>query len=120
MIGVEILKETAVYDTIMPVWGICITVLVGVVLFWAAIIFPILYVMSKDITDKDCFKSIGIACLALATVSMLVFIIGMTNKTTPAYTEYKVIVDDSVPLNEFIEKYEIIDQEGNIYTVKEK
>ena len=48
------------------------------------------------------------------------FIIGLTNKTTPAYTEYKVTIDDSVSFTEFTEKYEIIDQEGKIYTVKER
>lgn len=34
--------------------------------------------------------------------------------------QYKVVIDDSVSMNEFIEKYEIIDQEGKIYTVREK
>ena len=38
----------------------------------------------------------------------------------PEETVYKVIVDDSVPMNEFYSQYEIIDQEGLIYEVKEK
>lgn len=38
----------------------------------------------------------------------------------PEETVYKVIVDDSVPMNEFYSRYEIIDQEGLIYEVKEK
>lgn len=33
---------------------------------------------------------------------------------------YKVTIDDSVSMNEFLDKYEILDQEGKIYTVKEK
>ena len=33
---------------------------------------------------------------------------------------YKVTVSEEVPLNEFLDKYEIIDQEGKIYTVKER
>lgn len=33
---------------------------------------------------------------------------------------YKVTIDDTVSLNEFYEKYEIIDQEGKIYTIKFK
>ena len=36
------------------------------------------------------------------------------------YIEYKVTVDDSVLINEFLDKYEILDQEGKIYTVKER
>lgn len=35
-------------------------------------------------------------------------------------THYKVTIDDSVSMNEFLDKYEILDQEGKIYTVKEK
>ena len=31
--------------------------------------------------------------------------------------QYKVIIDDSVSLNEFNEKYDIIEQEGEIYTI---
>ena len=36
------------------------------------------------------------------------------------YYKYQVIIDDSVSLTEFMEKYEILDQEGLIYTIKEK
>lgn len=35
-------------------------------------------------------------------------------------TEYKVIISDEVNFNEFQEKYEIISQEGKIYTIEEK
>ena len=43
-----------------------------------------------------------------------------TETNTIDYIEYKVIVDDSVPMNEFLDKYEILDQEGKIYTIKER
>ena len=36
------------------------------------------------------------------------------------YTEYKVTIDESVSMTEFYERYEVIDQEGLIFTVKEK
>ena len=35
-------------------------------------------------------------------------------------THYKVLVSDEVSMNEFLEHYEIVDQEGKIYTVKER
>lgn len=35
-------------------------------------------------------------------------------------TRYKVTVSDEVPMNKFLERYEIIDQEGKIYTVRER
>lgn len=43
-----------------------------------------------------------------------------TGEPTEYETQYKVIIDDSVSMNEFLEKYEIIDQDGKIYTVREK
>lgn len=35
-------------------------------------------------------------------------------------TQYKVTISDEVSMNEFLEKYEIIDQEGKIFTVRER
>lgn len=35
-------------------------------------------------------------------------------------TRYQVIVDDSVSMNEFQNKYEIIEVEGKIYTIRER
>lgn len=35
-------------------------------------------------------------------------------------TRYKVIADDSVSITEFYEKYEVIEQEGKIFTVRER
>ena len=35
-------------------------------------------------------------------------------------TTYQVILDDTISYNEFVEKYEVIKQEGRIYTVYEK
>jgi hypothetical protein len=34
--------------------------------------------------------------------------------------QYKVIISDEVSMNDFLSKYEIIDQEGKIYTVRER
>ena len=41
-------------------------------------------------------------------------------ETDDVETSYKVTVSDEVSLNEFLDKYEIIDQDGKIYTVKER
>ena len=64
------------------------------------------------------------------TIFLIVFIVGSalfgtmvgcsTGEPTEYETQYKVVIDDSVSMNEFTEKYEIIDQEGKIYTVREK
>lgn len=43
-----------------------------------------------------------------------------TRKPTKYETQYKITIDDSVSMVEFLDKYEIIDQDGKIYTVKER
>ena len=35
-------------------------------------------------------------------------------------THYQVIIDDSVSMNDFLDKYEIIDTEGKILTIRER
>ena len=65
----------------------------------------------------------------IATV-IIGFVIGMgvfgtligatTNGAPTAYeTHYKVTISDEVPMNEFLEHYEIVDQEGKIFIVRE-
>lgn len=36
------------------------------------------------------------------------------------YPTYKVTISDEVSMNEFMNKYEILNQDGKIYTVKER
>lgn len=42
-----------------------------------------------------------------------------SNITVPDYNTYEVILDDSVSMNEFMSTYEILEQRGQIYVVKE-
>ena len=37
----------------------------------------------------------------------------------PDYTKYEVILDDSVLMNEFMNTYEVLEQRGQIYVIKE-
>ena len=37
----------------------------------------------------------------------------------PDYTKYEVIIDDSVSMSEFMNTYEVLEQRGQIYVVKE-
>lgn len=47
--------------------------------------------------------------------------LGDTMGTPTEYAaQYKVTISDEVSMNEFLERYEIIGQEGKIYTVRER
>ena len=57
----------------------------------------------------------------LLGAAMFGTIVGLVSRKPIAYeTHYKVITDDSVTMSDFLDKYEIVDQEGKIYTVREK
>ena len=48
-------------------------------------------------------------------------IAGITDKIPTHYVPtYKVVISDEVSMNEFTERYEILEQEGKIYTIKER
>ena len=48
-------------------------------------------------------------------------LVGFFDGTPTEYeTQYKVTISDEVLMNDFLESYEIIDQEGKIYTVRER
>ena len=60
--------------------------------------------------------------LTFIIVSLILCMVLATNNVNPTKyeTQYKVTIDDSVSMTEFNEKYEVIEQEGKIYTVREK
>ena len=110
MTGVEILSTETIYNTILPEYFLGIGLGFG---------FVFVIVMAA------CFASdriiLGLICIALALGSGVVGSLGGTlSKTDINHIEYKVTIDDSVSMNEFLDKYEIIDQEGKIYTVQER
>ena len=44
----------------------------------------------------------------------------MLGEPTEYETHYKVTISDEVSMNEFLERYEIVDQDGKIFTVRER
>lgn len=118
MEGVKILfaKEItrSVWNGFVWHWGLALVILIGLIFIGIAIY-----------ASWQCIGSKGdIAFLLIAGTGML--LLGgfgfYLNGTVPVYdhTEYKVTVDETVNMNEFFEKYELIGQEGKIYIVKDE
>lgn len=108
MAGVEILSEQIVYNAFIPVWGVIIAfICAGIAWLIGAILIS--YDKSPVISGFAI-----LICLAIAVFGLI------DNKKDIDYIEYKVTIDDSVSMNEFLDKYEILDQEGKIYIIKEK
>ena len=116
MDGVEILNQTNIYQTEYSDW-----------VFWLilAICFAIGLVVAIIEWVDFGFNMDGVIALVVCTV--IGFFLGiaggvMTEHETDKldYIEYQVTVSNEVNFNEFLEKYEILGQEGKIYTVKER
>ena len=112
MAGVEILASNEV----------AAAVAFNLTAFWIAgcIVFAILlftgigiYVSYGDASDIVMGIIVGIALGCFIGAAF-----GSCLSTTTSYeTQYKVTISDEVSMNEFLERYEIIEQEGKIYTV---
>lgn len=110
MTGVEILSSETIHNTILPEWCLIAGMVLGTVHLLSAILL---------IADYHHIAGIIVAVLAVGWfVFALLGVISDDNNHN--HIEYKVTIDDSVSMNEFLDKYEILDQEGKIYTVKER
>lgn len=110
MSGVEILSSEVIYNTILPEWCIALGLILGIA-FMVATIFTFL----------DGYNILGCICLVAMIASVIVACFGGSkSKTDISYIEYKVTIDDSISMTEFMDKYEILDQDGKIYIVKER
>ena len=89
-----------------------------------SIIFTIGFICGICVIVKDDDYSTGVISVVLGIILGLIFgfqcgVIFKT-ETGEVDTTYKVTISEEVSLNDFMEKYEIIDQEGKIYTVRER
>ena len=114
--GVEILSQSEVGTNIAMNWWV-FGIIVG--------IFVVIgFIISAINTQPDGIEWLGCIFIGLLTglVGCLIGYIGgmVAGEPTEFETQYKVIISDEVQMNEFLEKYEIVDQEGKIYTIREK
>ena len=114
MSGVEILaSEQVVTGYNLSSLAIASMTFVFVICVGLGIYFAI---RDKDFSAILFFGSVGVLCsLCLGAV-----VDGITKEPSGYETQYKVIISDETLMNEFYDKYEIIKQEGKIFTVRER
>ena len=110
MAGIEILSEQTIYNTFVPEW---VSIIAGACLL-------ILWFIGSICMTLEWNKAISICIVGTLILGALTICGSIDNKKRINHIEYKVTIDDSVSINEFLDQYEIIDQEGKIYTIKEK
>lgn len=107
--GIEILKKTRLYDFSTASWAsLIIFVILGVMFL---ILFSTLYNSKYELL----FLVLGVSLLVCAFIIPLLLIKPISDKY-----EYKVIIEDSVSVNNLYDKYEIIEKDGKIYTIQDK
>lgn len=115
MSGVEILSTTEVVtDVVWNYW------LAGFIYIGVIILCGLAGYLCSDCLDK--FENTIIGCFAGAVLGILIYLFfaAITSKPAAYKMEYKVTISDEVSMSEFLDKYEIIEQEGKIYTVRER
>lgn len=81
---------------------------------FACIVLATIYLMDNDIY-------FGCLVLVYAAIFIALTLLAFSKaKVVSTYPVYKVTIDDTVSMKEFNERYEILNQDGLIYTIKEK
>ena len=108
MDGVTILQ--VITNTHLPDWAEALQVL-AIIVGVGALIFSIVTAYVGEYTGAAiCFRVTIICVLAILYIGGLSEVTDVT---------YRVLVDDTVNMNEFFSKYELIRTEGLIYVVRE-
>lgn len=112
MEGVVIHTEHVYRET--PVGAVIFIFLIAVVcLVWAG-----LETIKEFKAKSD--RRLAVGALFVATVvSLGVFCTAALNSTLTIHTDKIVTIDDTVCFNEFYEHYEVVSQDGKLYTVRE-
>ena len=78
-----------------------------------------IWLLVQAIIEKTEGTIVAFIILVLITASIVIFSF-YKGLSDPTSTYYQVTIDDSVSYSEFTEKYEVIKQEGKIFTIEEK
>lgn len=111
-------RETESSDGVGEFIGLVGGILIGLIVAYAVICI-VQYLLNRDVEDK---WALALIIPILFLTSFLGWIGGkeLERNLSTGDTVYDVMIGDNVSFNEFNEQYEIISQNGNIYTVKER
>lgn len=113
MNGVEILNQTEIMKTVWSAEIFLIT-------FSVCLLLGLVLGIARGLVEHDILVNITVGLICGLVVGGLIGLLlggGGTKKMPTGTYEYQVTISDEVNLNEFLKKYEIISQEGKIYTV---
>lgn len=116
MNGVEILAT----ERVVSEYSLCFSWDLFWGMFLTALVFSV-FIGIICLCAEQIGAGIGAIIIGVVTGTLLSFIGANFAQEPTAYkTQYKVTISDEVKMNEFYERYKVIDQEGKIYTVEER
>lgn len=117
MTGVEILTTTTVYETeqIWWVWLIFGCIIAAVWLIGSLCI----YFCSYESGLVSALIGLEISCLAAFLLFIPFGVMATKTLDTVDYYKHEVMIDETVNMTEFLDKYEIVAERGKILTVIE-
>lgn len=115
MNGIEILSTAEVATATAPDWPAIGFVFGVMTLIATGLAIWIGVEKGSGIAGIQSFLLVFVVALWVSSLTAIA-----TEHPTAYETHYKVTVDDNVSMNEFNEKYEIVSQEGKIYTIRER
>ena len=106
----QILNQEIVNNTYHPYigWGILCFVLVFV-----------FFVLTTKAFEKESYFLIPALILLVGDLFLVSIFFG-TEATDGYYNKYEVIIDDTYSFKELYEKYDVIEQRGNVYVIQDK
>lgn len=116
MDGITILNETTL--TLEPLARFIVTM---AIIFFGVIFLLCIIGIIKSIQDRD--RSCLITSLMGILLSMLlgtILVLRFDYKCNHPVTQYEVLISDEVNFSEFYQRYEIIEQRGEIYVIQER
>lgn len=114
MQGIEILASKEVVVEVTYNWWLSGFIYLGFIIVMGIISYCIS--PNKKITGAIMGSAIG----ALFGILIWAVVTAATEIPVAYETQYKTTISDNVSMIEFIEKYEILEQDGKIYTIKER
>ena len=115
---INVRQENENSDGVGEFIGLVGGILIGLIVAYAVICI-VQYLLNRDVEDK---WALALIIPILFVTSFLGWIGGkeLERNLSAGDTVYDVMIGDNVSFNEFTERYEIVEQNGNIYTVKER
>lgn len=110
MEGITILSQSDVYYLTN----------IAVAHIFPGLIVAFLGLLTSLIFFENHFTKTGITLLLISLVGLASLIAGFCMPQEFNHIQYKVSIDEEVNLIDFTNQYEIINQEGLIFTIKEK